>query len=108
VQQSSQADDPSLIIVELKLASHPSGGVHYANRVFEARVQAARVNEIGHGKLTNPAQALNHMRIDQPFLFRRVFDQSMNGAPNLHLPVFLFGRFASWRLAWYRQFLGFT
>ena len=56
-----------------------SRDVANANRMLEAGMKGARVDEVGHSQLADPAQSLENRAVDGFPLGWRQLDHSMNG-----------------------------
>ena len=78
VQQRGHLDHLALLVAEAEALAEPAGDVAHADRVLEAGVQCAGVDEVGHRQLADPAQALEHRRVDCSPLARRQSNHAMD------------------------------
>ncbi len=65
VQQRGRADDGEIVAGEAELARQHPGDVPDADRVLEARMQRARIDEVRHRELPDRPQALEDGAVDR-------------------------------------------
>ena len=58
MEQGSQPDNLRVMCVNAQLPAKPSRNMEYSERVIEAGMERARIDQVGYGKLVNAAQPL--------------------------------------------------